>query len=71
MFRFLVRDENLQVVKVALAIVTPWPVELLVEVRVSLALLRHRRDREGVVRVRVVMRWSSSGGREGRAFPSW
>jgi hypothetical protein len=71
MFRFLVRDENLQVVKVALAIVTPWPVELLVEVRVSLALLCHRRDREGVVRVRVVMRWSSSGGREGRAFPSW
>jgi hypothetical protein len=48
MFRFLVRDENLQVVKVALAVVAPWPVELLVEVRVSLAFLRHRRGREVV-----------------------
>jgi hypothetical protein len=41
MFGLLVGDENLQVVKVALAVVTPWALELLVEVWVSLALLRH------------------------------
>jgi hypothetical protein len=41
MFGLLMGDENLQVVKVALAVVTPWALELLVEVWVSLALLRH------------------------------
>jgi hypothetical protein len=41
MFGFLVGDENLEVVEVALAVVTPWALELLVEIRVSLALLRH------------------------------
>jgi len=44
MFGFLVRDENLQVVKVALAVVAPWSLELLVQVWVSLALLRHGGD---------------------------
>lgn len=42
MFGLLVRNENLEVVEVALAVVAPWPLELLVEVGVPLALLRHR-----------------------------
>lgn len=46
MFGFLVRDENLEVVKVALAVVAPWSLELLVEVWVSLALFRHICGRE-------------------------
>jgi hypothetical protein len=46
-FRFLVRDENLQVVKVALAVVAPWSLELLIQVWVSLAFLRHLCGREG------------------------
>lgn len=52
MFGFLVGDENLEVVKVALAVVTPWSLELLVEIWVSLALLRHLcgRGGEGVER---------------------
>ena len=59
MFGFLVRDENLEVVEVALAVVTPWSLggrqytvsrglhlgisylQLLVQIWVSLALLRH------------------------------
>jgi hypothetical protein len=41
MFCLLVGDENLKVVEVALAVITPWSLELLVQVWVSLALLRH------------------------------
>jgi hypothetical protein len=37
----LVGDEDLEVVKVALAVEAPGPLELLVEVWVSLPLLRH------------------------------
>jgi hypothetical protein len=37
----LVGDEDLEVVKVALAVKAPRPLELLVEVGVSLPLLRH------------------------------
>lgn len=48
MFGLLVRDEDLQVVKVALAVVAPWPLELLGQVWVSLALLRHRGGRNVV-----------------------
>jgi hypothetical protein len=48
MFGFLVRDENLQVIEVALAVVTPWAIELFVEIRVSLALFSHRSGRKVV-----------------------
>lgn len=35
------RDQNLEIIKVTLAVVAPWSLELLVEVRVPLPLLRH------------------------------
>jgi len=41
MFGFLVGDEDLEVVEVAFAVVTPWSLQLLVQIWVSLALLRH------------------------------
>jgi hypothetical protein len=41
MFRFLVGYENLKVVEVALAVEAPWPLELLVEIGIPLAFLRH------------------------------
>ena len=75
MFGLLVRDENLQVVEVALAVVTPWSLqtsvwalyaiwvrisylELLVQIRISSAFLRHVCDwyegsGEGVVAIAV------------------
>jgi hypothetical protein len=62
MFGLLVRDENLKIVEVALAVVTPWSLErsvwipctsclrmsyleLLVQIWIPLALLRHLRGR--------------------------
>jgi hypothetical protein len=39
--RLLVRDENLEVVEVALAVIAPWSLELLVEVWIPLPLLCH------------------------------
>ena len=47
MFGFLVGNQDLEVVKVALAIVAPWPLELLVQIGISLALLRHVGGRTG------------------------
>lgn len=44
-FGFLVRYQDLEVVEVALAVETPWPLKLLVEVWVPLAFLRHDRRR--------------------------
>lgn len=41
MFSFLMGNENLEVVEVALAVVAPWSLEFLVEIWVPLALLRH------------------------------
>lgn len=52
MFGFLVRDEDLKVVEVALAIIAPGPFELLVEIGVSLALFRHLCGRNIRVRLR-------------------
>lgn len=46
MLRFLVGYEDLQVVEVALAVEAPWPLELLVEIGISLAFLRHPCFRE-------------------------
>lgn len=39
--RLLVRDEDLQVIKVAFAVVAPWATKELFEVRVSTLLLSH------------------------------
>jgi hypothetical protein len=68
-FGFLVRDKDLEVVEVALAVVTPWPLDcilsarvllairmlalrtLLVQIRVSLALLRHLCGQLWVVKI--------------------
>lgn len=36
------RYENLQIVKVALAVVTPWSLELLLQIWIPLSLFRHR-----------------------------
>jgi hypothetical protein len=56
-FGFLVRDKDLEVVEVALAVVTPWPLDcilsarILLAIRVSLALLRHLCGRLWVVKI--------------------
>lgn len=42
--RLLVRDEDLEVVEVALAVETPWSLELLVQIRVPLPFFRHDRE---------------------------
>lgn len=55
MFGFLVGNKDLEVVKVALAVVTPWPLELLVQIRISLALLRHVGGRAGRATADVVV----------------
>jgi hypothetical protein len=39
--RLLVGYEDLEVVEVALAVETPWPLQLLVQVRIPLPLFRH------------------------------
>jgi hypothetical protein len=39
-------DQDLEVVKVALTVVTPWPVEHLIEVGVVALLLRHDRNKQ-------------------------
>ena len=41
MFRFLMGNENLQVVEVALAVIAPWSLELLLEVWIPLAFFGH------------------------------
>jgi hypothetical protein len=41
MLCFLVGYENLEVVKVALAVEAPWSFKFLVQIRISLAFLRH------------------------------
>lgn len=41
----LVRDENLQVIKITFAVVTPWALQLLVEVGIPLSLLGHLRGK--------------------------
>lgn len=41
MLCFLMRYQNFQVVEIALAVIAPWSLELLVEIWIPLALLRH------------------------------
>lgn len=43
MFRFLVRNKNLQVVEVALAVIAPGPAEELLQVWMTTLLLSHGR----------------------------